>query len=106
VPTMYNAFVNHPDVKEYGLNCFKFCSSGSAPLPIEVINRFEEITGAVIGEGFGMSETSPSTHRNPPFGERKIGSIGIPFPGTDCQIVDEDGNELPPKSVGELAIKG
>ncbi len=106
VPTMYNAFVNHPDVKEYGLNCFKFCSSGSAPLPIEVINRFEEITGAVIGEGFGMSETSPSTHRNPPFGERKIGSIGIPFPGTDCQIVDGDGNELPPKSVGELAIKG
>jgi len=79
VPTMYNAFVNHPDVAEYGLNCFKFCSSGSAPLPIEVINRFEAITGAVIGEGFGMSETSPSTHRNPPFGERKIGSIGIPF---------------------------
>ena len=106
VPTMYNAFVNHPKVKEYGLNCFKFCSSGSAPLPIEVINRFEEITGAVIGEGFGMSETSPSTHRNPPFGERKIGSIGIPFPETDCQIVDENGNELPHKSVGELAIKG
>ncbi|MGB8002247.1 MAG: long-chain fatty acid--CoA ligase [Anaerobacillus sp.] len=106
VPTMYNAFVNHPNVNEYRLNCFKFCSSGSAPLPIEVINRFEEITGAVIGEGFGMSETSPSTHRNPPFGERKIGSIGIPFPGTDCQIVDEIGNELPPKSVGELAIKG
>lgn len=106
VPTMYNAFVNHPNVNEYRLNCFKFCSSGSAPLPIEVINRFEEITGAVIGEGFGMSETSPSTHRNPPFGERKIGSIGIPFPGTDCQIVDKIGNELPPKSVGELAIKG
>ena len=106
VPTMYNAFVNHPDVAEYGLNCFKFCSSGSAPLPIEVINRFEAITGAVIGEGFGMSETSPSTHRNPPFGERKIGSIGIPFPETDCQIVDEDGIELPHKSVGELAIKG
>ncbi|WP_347550083.1 long-chain fatty acid--CoA ligase [Pseudalkalibacillus hwajinpoensis] len=106
VPTMYNAFVNHPDVHEYELSCFKFCSSGSAPLPIEVINRFEELTGAVIGEGFGMSETSPSTHRNPPFGERKIGSIGIPFPGTDSRIVDEERNELPIGSVGELAIKG
>ncbi|WP_077211914.1 long-chain-fatty-acid--CoA ligase [Bacillus dakarensis] len=106
VPKMYNAFVNHPDVEQYGLNCLKFCSCGSAPLPVEVLRRFEELTGAVIGEGFGLSESSPSTHRNPPFGIRKAGSVGIPMPGTDCIIVDESGNELGPNTVGELLIKG
>ncbi|WP_408010388.1 long-chain-fatty-acid--CoA ligase [Pseudalkalibacillus sp. A8] len=106
VPTMYNAFINHPDVEEYGLDCLKFCSSGSAPLPVEVIHRFEKMTGAIIGEGYGMSETSPSTHRNPTKGVRKVGSIGIPFPGTDSKVVDGEGVELPPGSVGELVIKG
>ncbi|WP_028781816.1 long-chain-fatty-acid--CoA ligase [Thalassobacillus devorans] len=106
VPTMYNAFINHPDVESYGLNCLKFCSSGSAPLPIDVIHRFEKVTGATIGEGYGMSETSPSTHRNPTKGVRKIGSIGIPFPGTDSKVVDVEGKELPPGSVGELIIHG
>ncbi|MDM5338560.1 long-chain fatty acid--CoA ligase [Fictibacillus enclensis] len=106
VPKMYNAFVNHPDVESYGLDCLKLCSCGSAPLPVEVIKRFETVTGATIGEGFGLSEASPSTHRNPTSGARKIGSIGIPMPGTDCLIVDERRQELPPYSVGELAIKG
>ncbi|MBX0357620.1 long-chain fatty acid--CoA ligase [Halobacillus sp. Nhm2S1] len=106
VPGMYNAFVNHPDVEKYGLDCLKFCSSGSAPLPIEIIKRFESLTGAVIGEGFGLTEASPSTHRNPTSGVRKVGSIGIPLPGTDSKVVNEDNQELPENSVGELVIKG
>ncbi|MFC3041847.1 long-chain fatty acid--CoA ligase [Virgibacillus xinjiangensis] len=106
VPRMYNAFINHPQVREYGLDCLKFCSSGSAPLPVEVIRKFENITGAVIGEGFGLSEASPSTHRNPPKGVRKVGSIGIPLPGTDSKVVDDDNKELPVNAVGELVIKG
>ncbi|MGE7762442.1 long-chain-fatty-acid--CoA ligase [Peribacillus sp. NPDC097895] len=106
VPKMYNAFVNHPEIETYGLDCLKSCSCGSAPLPVEVIKRFELLTGAKIGEGFGLSEASPSTHRNPPFGKRKIGSIGIPFPGTDCMIIDDDNNEVPNTGVGELLIKG
>src|SRR5699024_4130624 len=80
VPKMYNAFVNHSVVESYGLDCLKICSCGSAPLPVEDIRIFENITGAVIGEGFGLSEASPSTHRNPATGTRKIGSIGIPLP--------------------------
>ena len=103
---MYNAFVNYPQIEEYDLKCLKFCSCSSAPLPIEVIKRFEELTGAVIGEGFGLSEASPSTHRNPIFAKRKIGSIGIPFPGTECMIIDENGTELGSNCVGELLIKG
>ncbi len=106
VPKMYIAFVNHPDTPKYNLTCLKTCSSGSAPLPIEVIKRFEELTGATIGEGFGLSEASPSTHRNPPFGIRKVGSIGIPMPLTDCRIIDDNGNDLGPKCVGELLLKG
>lgn len=106
VPKMYIAFVNHPEIEEAKLSCLKLCSSGSAPLPVEIIQRFERLTGTRIGEGFGLSEASPSTHRNPPFGKRKIGSIGIPIPETDCMIVDEDSRELEAKSVGELLIKG
>lgn len=106
VPRMYNDFAHHPQVESYNLNCLKFCSSGSAPIPVELINRFERLTGTVIAEGFGLTEASPSTHRNPPSGKRKIGSIGIPLPSTDCKVVDDDGNELPPDSIGELIIKG
>ncbi|WP_085993044.1 long-chain-fatty-acid--CoA ligase [Oceanobacillus senegalensis] len=106
VPKMYNAFVNQRNAEEYGLSSLRFCSSGSAPLPFEVIRKFENLSGAVIGEGFGLSEASPSTHRNPPSGIRKVGSVGIPFPNTDCKIVDEENTELPVGYVGELIIKG
>lgn len=107
-PTMYIAIINHPDVQEYGINSIKGCISGSAPLPIEVAEEFEQLTGGSLVEGFGLSETSPVTHCNPVSGTRKAGSIGIPLPDTDCKIVDlESGErELPPNEIGELSIKG
>jgi long-chain acyl-CoA synthetase len=106
VPKMYNSFINHPHVERYGMDCFKLCSCGSSPLPVEVIKRFECLTGAKILEAYGLSEASPLTHRNPPKGMRKVGSIGIPVPGTDCIIVDDNNQELPPNCIGELLIKG
>ncbi|WP_075981196.1 long-chain-fatty-acid--CoA ligase [Bacillus massilinigeriensis] len=106
VPKMYNTIINYPGIESFKLNCFKICSSGSAPLPIEVLKRFEALTGVSIGEGFGLSEASPSTHRNPPFANRKVGSIGIPLPLTDCMIIDENNQSLEEKYVGELLIKG
>lgn len=106
VPKMYNAFINHPEIGEYDITCLSKCSCGSAPLPIEVIKRFEELTGGLISEGFGLSEASPTTHRNPHFAKRKVGSIGIPVPMTDCMIVDDYDTELGTYSVGELLIKG
>ncbi|UOQ94603.1 long-chain fatty acid--CoA ligase [Halobacillus shinanisalinarum] len=106
VPKMYISFANYPNAETYGLDCFNVCSSGSAPLPIEVIKKFEAVSGAKILEGFGMSETSPTTHRTPINGERKVGSIGIPVPDTDCCIVDQDQNVLEANFVGELVIKG
>ncbi|MFD6442370.1 long-chain fatty acid--CoA ligase, partial [Peribacillus sp. NPDC060186] len=108
VPTMYIALLNHPDLTADDLSCFKYCSCGSAPLPVEVINQFEKKLGIAISEGFGMSETSPTTHRNPVIGQRKPGSIGIPYPNTDAKIMDiETGtHELPTGQAGELIIKG
>lgn len=106
VPKMYISFVNHPDVRQYKLESLKICSSGSAPLPVEIITKFKLITGTTIHEGFGMSETSPTTHRNPVNAAPKAGSIGIPVPGTDCLIVDESGSPLEAGMVGELLIKG
>jgi long-chain acyl-CoA synthetase len=108
VPTMYIGILNHPDVAKTDLTSIKGCFSGSAPLPVEVIGEFEKKTGAIIVEGYGLTETTPVTHVNPFRGTRKIGSIGVPIPDTDCRIVDiTDGvTDLPAGETGELLIRG
>ncbi|MBW2490035.1 MAG: long-chain fatty acid--CoA ligase [Deltaproteobacteria bacterium] len=109
VPTMYIGILNHPHIDKIDLTSIKGCFSGSAPLPLEVIRDFENKTGAVIVEGYGLTESSPVTHVNPfSGGKRKAGSIGIPISDTDCRIVDiTDGNtDVPTGESGELLIKG
>jgi len=109
VPTMYIGMLNHQNLKKTDMTCIKGCFSGSAPLPVEVIHDFEKATGAVIVEGFGMTETTPVTHINPfAGGARKVGSIGLPISDTDARIVDlEFGKtDVKPGEAGELIIKG
>ena len=109
VPTMIIGILNHPESSNIDLSSIKGCFSGSAPLPVEVIKEFEEKTGAVIVEGFGLSEASPVTHINPfSASARKVGSIGIPLPSTECRIVDlEDSSKAAETGEpGELLIKG
>ena len=108
VPTMFIGMLNHPHIKKTDMTCLKGCFSGSAPLPVEVIREFEELTGAIIVEGYGLTESSPVTHVNPFDGRRKVGSIGIPIPDTYCRVVDvEEGTkEVPQGQPGELTIKG
>jgi len=109
VPTMYIGMLNHPDINKTDMTSIKGCFSGSAPLPVEVIRTFEEKTGAVIVEGYGLTETSPVTHINPfSGGKRKVGSIGLPISDTLCRIVDlETGNtDVPGGESGEVLIKG
>ncbi|MBF0226222.1 MAG: long-chain fatty acid--CoA ligase [Desulfobacterales bacterium] len=109
VPTMFIGLLGHKDIDKVDLSCIKGCFSGSAPLPLEVIKSFEEKTGAVIVEGFGMTESSPATHINPfSGGERKQGSIGIPLPDTFARIVSlTDGQtDVPVGEIGELIVKG
>ncbi|WP_285767137.1 long-chain fatty acid--CoA ligase [Peribacillus sp. SI8-4] len=108
VPTMYIALLNHEDLTAADLSCFKYCSCGSAPLPVEIIHQYQSVFGISILEGFGMSETSPTTHRNPVNGQKKPGSIGIPYPNTDARIVDlKTGTKrMETGEAGELIIKG
>jgi long-chain acyl-CoA synthetase len=109
VPTMYIGILNHPDLKKTDMSCIKGAFSGSAPLPVEVIHEFEKATGAVIVEGFGMTETTPATHINPfAGGARKVGSVGIPIPDTLARIVDleDEVTDVPQGERGELIVKG
>ncbi|MDW7673575.1 MAG: long-chain fatty acid--CoA ligase [Bacillota bacterium] len=108
VPTMYIALLNHPKLQEVDMTCFRTMTCGSAPLPVEVLNHFNSKSGAQISEGFGLSEASPVTHRNPCKGLQKPGSVGIPIPNTDAKIVDiaTGIQEMPVNEVGELVIKG
>lgn len=109
VPTIYSAFTNHPLIDKFDLTSVIGCGSGAAPLPEEVIKQFEAKTGAVIFEGYGLTETSPVLTINPTnLEQRKIGSVGLPLPGTDIKIVDlESGlQEMPPGEDGEIAAHG
>ncbi len=109
VPTMYIGMLNHPDIDKVDMTSISGCFSASAPLPLEVISDFENKTGAVIVEGYGLTETSPVTHINPfAGGKRKVGSIGVPISDTECRIVElDDGNtDVPVGETGELLIKG
>ncbi|HID89276.1 MAG TPA: long-chain fatty acid--CoA ligase [Anaerolineae bacterium] len=108
VPAMYIAINNHPKVGRYDLTSLQACCSGAAPLPVEVQQRFQELTGARLVEGYGLSEASPVTHSNPAFGENRIGTIGIPWPDTEAKIVDVETGErvLPPGEAGELCVRG
>jgi long-chain acyl-CoA synthetase len=108
VPTMYVAFNGVPNLKRYGVQSLKLCTSGGAPLPLEVRQKFEALTGGKLVEGYGLSEASPVTHFNRPNGLIKPGSIGQPVPQTEVRIVDlETGTrEMPVGEVGEIALRG
>jgi long-chain acyl-CoA synthetase len=107
-PTMYIGLLNHPDLEKYDLSSIEICLSGSAPLPVEVQQQFEKLSGGKLVEGYGLTESSPVTHANFLWdNERVKGSIGVPWPDTDAKIVSlSTGETLPPGEIGELAVKG
>lgn len=108
IQAMFIAINNHPRASSFDLSSLKLCMSGAGPLHAEVQKQFEDLTGATLIEGYGLTESAPVTHCNPYQGTRKKGSIGVPFPDTIARIVDiETGNEeVPPGSIGELTISG
>ncbi|MFL0582234.1 long-chain-fatty-acid--CoA ligase [Solibacillus silvestris] len=106
-PTMYIGLLNHPDLAKYDLSSIKACLSGSAALPLEVQEKFEELTGGRLVEGYGLTETSPVTHANPIWDHRINGSIGLPWPNTEAVILRSGESEvLPVGEIGEIAVKG
>ncbi len=107
VPTIYVAINQYAAQHKVDLSSVEVCISGGAPLPVEVAQEFERITGGKVVEGYGLSEASPVTHANPVWGKRKFGSIGLPFPDTDARVVDpETGEDLLVGEVGELVVQG
>jgi len=108
VPAMYVAINNHPDLSKYDVGSIKACVSGAAPLPPEVQKRFQELTGAKLAEGYGLSEASPVTHANPIYGDNRVGTIGVPWPDTEVKIVDVETGEqvLGVGQAGELCVRG
>lgn len=108
VSTLYATIANYKNVGKYDLSSVKMCISGGGPLPIEVKEQFEKITGCVVAEGYGLTEASPVTCCTPLVGKNKTGSIGLPFPGTIMEIIDKDDHVTPMKigEVGEVCITG
>jgi long-chain acyl-CoA synthetase len=106
-PTIYIALLNHPDIEKYDLKSISCCISGSAPLPVEIQEQFEKVTGGRVVEGYGLSEASPVTHANFFWDKRKKGSIGVPWPNTDSVIFSyETGGVAEPNEIGEIAVRG
>jgi long-chain acyl-CoA synthetase len=108
-PAMYISLLQQKHKDKNSLQSLSFCISGSAPMPVEMMRQFEEVfSDARISEGYGLSEASPITHINPARGLRKVGSIGVPLPGTEARIVDLEVGvlTLTPGKVGELVVRG
>jgi len=106
VPTMFGALLHHPERESFDTSALRTCITGGASMPVEVLRGFEDAFGAVVLEGYGLSETSPVACSNHPDRERKAGSIGTPIEGVEMQIVDEDDEPVPQGEVGEIVIRG
>jgi long-chain acyl-CoA synthetase len=108
VPTLFNAVMNHPQLKSFDLSSLKFCLSGGAALPLDVKQNFERLTGCNLVEGYGLSEASPVVTANPLGGPVKAGSIGQPIPQTivSLRALDDPTKEVPLGEKGEVCIKG
>jgi long-chain acyl-CoA synthetase len=107
-PTIYIGLLNHPDIAKYDLSSIEACLSGSAPLPVEVQEKFEKLTGGKLVEGYGLTETSPITHANFVWAKERIkGSVGVPWPDTDAAIFQVDSTEpMPVGEIGEICVRG
>lgn len=108
VPTLFTAIANHPKVAKVDFSSLKYCISGGAPLPIEVRERFQKITGVRVLEGYGLTETAPAATGNLRHGAYKAGSCGMPLPGTDIEIRDleDQVSTRPVGEIGEICIRG
>jgi len=108
VPTMWTAIANHPGIDQADLSSLRFASSGGAPLPVEIAQRLERLTGFRLGGGWGMTETAPAGTNLLAGTEPRMGAIGLPLPGLVMDVValDDPHRILPPGETGELRIKG
>ncbi|MGZ5200879.1 MAG: long-chain-fatty-acid--CoA ligase [Telluria sp.] len=106
VNTLYNALVSHPDFNKIDFSGLRICNGGGMAVQRAVNDKWQEVTGSHITEGYGLSETSPVATANRCDLPVYTGTIGLPLPSTDIAILDDDGKELPLGQPGEIAIRG
>ena len=103
--SLFVALLENEDFRRLSFEDLKMTLSGGMPLMNAVAEKWEKVTGCIISEGYGMTESSPVISMNPP-GFERMGTAGIPIPGTEIKVIDEAGNEQPVNGVGELCIRG
>ncbi len=104
--TLFVALMSHPDFRKIDFSALKGTNSGGTALVSSVAERWKSLTGVTVTEGYGLTETSPVVCANP-HGERsRLGTVGLPVPGTTLKVIDDEGNELPLGERGELCVKG
>lgn len=106
VNTLFNGLLNHPDFSKLDFSHLKGCVGGGMAVQKPVAERWQQVTGCFLAEGYGMTESSPVASCNPINGMGRLGTIGMPVPSTDMRIVDDNGNPLAVGEVGEIQIKG
>ncbi len=106
VNTLFNGLLNNAGFKECNFSFLHGAIGGAMAVQDAVANKWEEVTGTSIVEGYGLSETSPVLCCNPLDGKHKRGTIGIPMPSTEVAIFDDDGNMLPQGQTGEICARG
>jgi long-chain acyl-CoA synthetase len=106
VNTLYNALLNNPDFAKLDFSSYKIANGGGMAVQQSVADRWLKVTGTPIIEGYGLSETSPVATANRVDIKEFTGTIGLPIPSTEVKILDDDGNEVPLGSAGEIAIRG
>lgn len=106
VNTLYNGLLSHPAFAELDFSSLKVASAGGMALQSAVAKKFHEVTGRIVCEGYGLTEASPVTHSNPPWGENRVGTVGMPLPSTDVRLVDDGGQDVGVGERGEIWIKG
>lgn len=106
VPTMYTMFVNNPKITEYDFSALKYCGSGGASIPVEIIEKVNQLMGVEVMEGYGQTESTVMISRTRAGSERRPGSVGLPVPGMDLKVVDMEGREVPQGEIGEIIFRG
>ncbi|GGF53377.1 long-chain-fatty-acid--CoA ligase FadD [Alteromonas lipolytica] len=106
VNTLFNGLLNTPGFKDLDFSQFKFGLGGGMAVQRPVAEKWQQVTGTVLLEGYGLTECSPVVAVNPPQLEAYKGAIGLPVPSTDIMLVDDNGNEVAEGEAGEMLVKG